>query len=240
MAGFIKLRRDLPEWLVNDATKLRWYIDLLLLSEEKDGKNTIAGRVKMTMRQLAKRWGVDVKSVSRFIHLLDGSDLVFFYNIERCSMSQKMSQEVSQIYMLWDKGLREQMSQKVSQKVSQENDAKKDDKNNTAKEDGKKSLVGPARKIFEDRYKALFNEFYYWQVKDAVSMGQLLAKIKRSRTMKGMAVDDDSILFAFEKLLEMIDDDFILKNFSVGIINSKYNNIVSSLRAKVRQKGHEG
>lgn len=230
--GFVKLRRDLPDWIINDERKLKWYIDLLLLSEDRDSKKTVAGRVRMTMRQLSKRWGVDTKSVSRFLHLLDDGNLILLY-IKKCdTMPQKMSQEVSQIYILSSSDLREQMSQKVSQMVSQETDVVE----TPVEVKQKGSLVTPARKVFENHYNALFNEFYYWQPKDAANMKQLLDKIKSSRSMKNMPVDDESILYAFTKLLEMIDDEFILKNFSVSIINNKYNNIVSSIHAKTRIK----
>ena len=42
-----------------------------------------------------------------------------------------------------------------------------------------------------------------------------------------MPVDDESLLYALQSLLSSIHDDWILKNFSVAIIDSKYNEIVT-------------
>lgn len=87
-----------------------------------------------------------------------------------------------------------------------------------------------SRSVFESYVKSTFDTDYYWTEKDAGSMSKLLKKIRFSRNQKGMPVDDDSLLYALQSLLSSIHDDWILKNFSVAIINSKYNEIVNQAR----------
>ena len=87
-----------------------------------------------------------------------------------------------------------------------------------------------SRSVFESYVKSTFDTDYYWTEKDAGSMSKLLKKISFSRNQKGMPVDDDSLLYALQSLLSSIHDDWILKNFSVAIINSKYNEIVNQAR----------
>lgn len=89
-----------------------------------------------------------------------------------------------------------------------------------------------ARKIFEGYFKSLFNDEYYWQRKDAGAMKQLLQKIAYARKSKNMPTDDDSLCDALTLLLESIKSDWILQNFSVTVINSKYNEIVSQAKGQ--------
>jgi hypothetical protein len=89
-----------------------------------------------------------------------------------------------------------------------------------------------ARKIFEGYFKSLFNDEYYWQRKDAGAMKQLLQKIAYSRKSRNLPTDDDSLCDALTLLLESIKSDWILQNFSVTIINSKYNEIVSQAKGQ--------
>ena len=76
MAGWVKIRRNMPDWLWGSETKLKWYIDLLLMASVKDTERVMRLQVDMTMRQLAKRWGVSVTRISRFLKALDAEDMI--------------------------------------------------------------------------------------------------------------------------------------------------------------------
>ena len=84
-----------------------------------------------------------------------------------------------------------------------------------------------SRFVFESYVKSSFGTDYYWTPKDAGAMTKLLKKITFSREQKKMPIDDESLLYALQSLLSSIHDDWILKNFSVAIIDSKYNEIVT-------------
>lgn len=92
-------------------------------------------------------------------------------------------------------------------------------------------FITKGREVFEKRYADLFSESYYWQAKDAVAMDALTKKIIFNRTQKNMGVEVDEVMKAFEVLLDSIQDEWLLKNFSVTNINSKYNEIVAQARA---------
>ena len=118
----------------------------------------------------------------------------------------------------------------------QELQSRLDEQEKTKKPTTKKAaspLVTRGREIFEKRYTDLFGEGYYWQAKDAAAMVSLTKKITYSRKQKGMPIDDGEVLKALEAFLASITDEWLLKNFSVTNINSKYNEIVAQARAKM-------
>ena len=96
------------------------------------------------------------------------------------------------------------------------------------------ALNGGARKVFESFFNKTYGSAYYWSAKDAGHMTKLLKKIQFARNSRGLPIDDDSTLKALGLFLESIKDDWILQNFTVSVINSKYNEIVS----QARQIGH--
>lgn len=96
------------------------------------------------------------------------------------------------------------------------------------------TLNAKARMMFEEFYKATFDQDYYWSAKDAGNMSKLLDKLKYQRTQKGLPNEDDDVLSALSAFLEAINDNWIMENFSVAIINSKFN----ELRAQAIKKQH--
>lgn len=99
-------------------------------------------------------------------------------------------------------------------------------------------LNSEARKLFEERYQALFSSSYYWSAKDAGNMSSLLKKLKFQREKKNLPNDDQGVLNALKYLLDSITDGWILENFSVTNINSKFNEIVSQIMAKKQEYGN--
>lgn len=91
-------------------------------------------------------------------------------------------------------------------------------------------LNSNARKAFEEHFRNTFGEEYYWTAKDAGNMLQLLRKLTFSREQKQMPVDDASVLYALQVFLQSIKDGWLLENFSVANLNSKYNEIISNVR----------
>ena len=108
----------------------------------------------------------------------------------------------------------------------------KEDKNDS------KEINSKARFIFEDYFRTTFSNEYYWTPKDAGAMSQLLKKISFSREKKNMSTDNDSMIKALEAFLYSIKDTWILEHFSVTIINSKYNEIVASVKDSKLNQGH--
>lgn len=94
------------------------------------------------------------------------------------------------------------------------------------------TLTYRARLTFDDFYKSKYGEAYYFSKKDMKMLSELLKKIKYSRTKrtKPLSVDDDSLLSAFKELLSMIQTKWIIDNFSISNITSKYNEIVQDIK----------
>lgn len=102
-----------------------------------------------------------------------------------------------------------------------------------------KEINSKARSLFENHFKDTFSTDYYWTVKDAGAMTQLLQKLTFSRTQKEMPVDDDSMLYALQILLSSIKEGWIFDNFSVTNINSKYNEIIAQARNGNNRKSNQ-
>lgn len=93
-------------------------------------------------------------------------------------------------------------------------------------------LLTVARELFERFYEQFYGEAYYWTAKDSSAINTLLEKIKHARIRKGMGVAQSELVQAFQLFLESITDKWILENFSISVINSKYNEIVAQAKAK--------
>ena len=96
--------------------------------------------------------------------------------------------------------------------------------------------------LFRSYYLEKFGQPYYWQAKDAGGMKQLLDKIKFSRGSKQtpLPVDDDSLLSALPLFLNSVNDPWLLEHFSVPILNSKYNEIVTNASKTRKQNASTG
>lgn len=100
--------------------------------------------------------------------------------------------------------------------------------------DGKVVLNKRAREVFEKIYQELYGTTYYWTAKDAGQMTKLLNAIKFSRQNRPLPLqnDTDSVIDALEKFLLSINKTWINDNFSVAMIASHYNEIISELKNK--------
>ena len=100
-------------------------------------------------------------------------------------------------------------------------------------------LIAPCREIFEGYYNEIYDAAYYWQAKDAVAMGSLISKITNSRKSKGKATEEEDIKSALSAMLHSVKDEWMLKNFSVTNIDSKYNEIVAQARRSTNGNQNE-
>lgn len=93
-----------------------------------------------------------------------------------------------------------------------------------------KTLVGKARDVFEEFYhdKINPNDKYYWTAADGNQMGQLLQKIRFSRSQRAMPCEEDDMLNALKALLGSIKNQWLLDHMKVGMLNSQYNEIVAA------------
>lgn len=92
-------------------------------------------------------------------------------------------------------------------------------------------LRADIKKIFMDHYKIRFGSEFYWQVKDATSLIKIISqvqfKVKEKRPDETEM--DQSTKDAFEFILLNLKDNFIINNFSIPMISSKFNEIYTEI-----------
>lgn len=95
-----------------------------------------------------------------------------------------------------------------------------------------------SREAFEARYFRLFKEKYYWQAKDAGNMTRVLNALKHQREQKGLSNENNvEVVAALTSFLnEAVKDEWIVKNFSISVLFSKFNEIVARAKAKEQER----
>lgn len=86
------------------------------------------------------------------------------------------------------------------------------------------------KNLFIEKFRQLFGEEYYWEAKDGANLNPIIKKIRFNREKKEMPIDDESISVAFSLFLDSITDKWLLENFSIPNINSKFNEIISQAK----------
>jgi len=92
------------------------------------------------------------------------------------------------------------------------------------------TLFSRARDAFCDRYRAINHSGYYWTAKDAGALKQLLNKIRSKMVERQMDDTDDAVVESLIIFLGSITEKWYLSNFSVSILNGKFNEIYAGIR----------
>lgn len=92
------------------------------------------------------------------------------------------------------------------------------------------TLFTRCRQFFEDEFKRRKGQDYYFEAKDAKALKTLLMKLTKARKEKGLTSTDEELLNAFKVFITKIKGKWLEDNFTLTIINSQYNNILSSIR----------
>jgi len=86
------------------------------------------------------------------------------------------------------------------------------------------------KKVFLDFYLEKNSLPYCWGAKDAKNLIELEKKLSFMLTEVQKVPDEQAMVSNFRIMLENIHDTWILENFSVSIINMKFNEIVSKIK----------
>lgn len=102
-----------------------------------------------------------------------------------------------------------------------------------------KELRAKCKTIFMEHYKSLVGSEYYWTPKDAVQLIELTNKIKfKVKERFGeQQLSNDKIQLGFETILKSITDKWLLSNFSIPNINSKFNEIFTQAKNAAAESG---
>lgn len=245
----IVISRNITEhWLWQDAERLKWWLDLLLLARGKDEKTLVGnklidlkrGQFLASLRFLQDRWAKRNKK-GKIISTPRKERIISFLNTlehENLVLRQKRDHQNTVVTICnYDKyKLTATTSATTTATTSATTSAttpKDTEKKKICTKTAKTTtLLTKARNIFENRFNELYGDSYYWQAKDTLAMKRLLKKISFSRTNRPspLPVDDDSLCAALRAFLLAINKNWITDNFSVTKIDTYYNEIISEIK----------
>lgn len=135
--------------------------------------------------------------------------------------------------------LREEYSEKQSARV-------KARWNKAEKNKGDSSMFNQMKDKFMETYKERTNTEYYFQAKDAGALKQLQNKLAfkvlerdKAKELKRTPDEVDAdVLNAFEYLMAYKGDKFINANFSLPMLNSKFNDIFTQIKTNGTTKAN--
>ena len=98
----------------------------------------------------------------------------------------------------------------------------------------KKSKVKEKSTIYKNKFDEIYaNKFgapFYWKPKEMVGIKGIIAQLQFNMKSKDIEISEESTINSFSVFLNSIKDKWILEHFSPSIINSKFNEIVSSIK----------
>lgn len=239
--GWIKIYRkitDNPLYFSEPFTRMQAWIDLLILANHNEsffyvrGNKVVVkrGEVGYSQENLAKRWCWSRWKVNKFLTDLEREQQIVQQKNKVTTLISILKYEDYQQSATTERTTDQQ--QTVQQTNTNKND--KNDKNTIGVKKTPNNLHAICKKIFLDKYRELFDVEYYFEAKDSANLNAIIKKIKFNRTKKNMSIDDESTSMAFGRFLNAITDKWLLSNFSIPNINSKFNEIIS--HAKNEQK----
>jgi len=251
--GYVKIYRTSmndPLYMKEAFTKWQAWCDLILMAYHSPSDFFVRdikvkakrGCVYLSVNELQKRWRWSKGKVERFLKYLkeDGRIKVEATKVVSCiiirnyAKYQSESKENDNISKSLASGSLHQQIVNQIQAINDRLDAQElQAENKPRRKKESNPLITKGREVFEKKFSDLFGDSYYWQAKDAVAMGSLTNKIIFSRQQKGMSIDTDDVIKALEEFLCCVSDEWLLNNFSVTNINSKYNEIVARARAEL-------
>jgi len=101
-----------------------------------------------------------------------------------------------------------------------------------------KQIRAESKQFFLNCYQSKTHSEFYWTPKDAVALIALLDKVKAKVREKFPEIENESAEFkeklasGYQIILTKIKDKWILDNYSLPIINTKFNEIYSQITTK--------
>lgn len=129
----------------------------------------------------------------------------------------------------------------VANKKVISNNKKVINKNNKVVSEFDKQIRSEGKQFFLSCYQSKTGSEFYWEVKDAAALNTLLKKISAKVHEKFPHLENESaefgekLLSGYQIILTNIKDKWILDNYSLTIINSKFNEIYSQITTKTHE-----
>ena len=172
------------------------------------------GKVDITIRELAKRWGWNYVKVYRYIN--------------KASMHKSVTDFEIKVKHLFG------CSSDTYIASCNKNVTKTETKAKQVKVNKSSTIY---KEKFDEIYQNKFKEPFYWAAKEVVGIRGIIKQLQFGMKNKGTDITEESTMEAFVIFLDNIQDKWILEHFSPSIINSKFNEIVSSIKMSKSKTG---
>ena len=170
------------------------------------------GNIDVSFRGLARRWGWGYVKVFRFIKELkkDKSETDFVTKVKQ------LKDLFSDSYVvLCNKSVTVNVTPKKMKIIKESSTIYKNK--------------------FDEIYQQKFKAPFYWKPKEVIGIKGIVSQLQFNMKSKNIEINSESTMNSFTIFINNIKDKWILEHFSPSIINSKFNEIVSSI--KMSKKG---
>ena len=95
-----------------------------------------------------------------------------------------------------------------------------------------KKLRGDCREFFKQHYHGMKGTEYYWVAKDAAALISLISQIRLKIKEKKNTdqISNEDLFLGFQLVINNISDAWILNNYSITNISSKFNEIYTKIK----------
>lgn len=245
---WIKLYRSVLDWEWYDDSKMvHLFIHLLLKANYEDGKwkgiQIKRGQLLTGIFSLCQQTKISQQSLRTCLEKLKTTNEITIQSTNKYSIITLCNYEIYQTNQQSNNTLANKLSTNEQQTTNKPANHKQEYNNNNKSKEFKEQKNPSAKILFADmklffleEYKKKINTDYYWGAKDAVNLNQLTAKIlfkiKQKEKISGEKEKKDynkEILDGFKHILLSTQDKWINSNFSIPIINSKFNEIFTQI-----------
>jgi hypothetical protein len=235
--GWISIHRKLKEhWLWQDPVKLKWWLDILLSVNHSDAKVNIGyqlfeckrGQSIKSLQKWGEGWGVTKDTARNFLKLLEKDGMITMENLSKTTRLTVCKYDSYQT-SLHTEPTPEQ--RKPNAKPTRPHANNKENKKDNENKDNNLSLHQSAIAAFCDDYKVRFKTAYVVNGgKDGTAIKALLKKIEAKTTESGIEPTHENILTGLTHYLKSITDKWVIDNYSIALINSKFNELFKTAK----------
>ena len=243
-SGWVKTYRQLAEWeWYQDSQMVHLLIHLIIEANHADlkwrGITIKRGQLLTSRKKLSVETGISEQSIRTCLDRLQSTNEI---TVRSTNLNTVIAINKYDIYQANETEINQPTNQRSPSQTTNDQPTTNQPTNKNYKNDkkDKNNIVGvkktPAtlhtvcKNLFIEKFRQLFGEEYYWEAKDGANLNPIIKKIKFNREKKEMPIDDESISVAFSLFLDSITDKWLLENFSIPNINSKFNEIISQAK----------
>ena len=245
--GWIKIHRKIRDnCIYKDSHLLHLFIHCLLKANHKTNtflfnKQEITierGQFVTGRMELSHELNMNSSLVYRKLKILKNIGILNIKTNNKFSVVTVLKYNTYQDVITTSEQQNEQQVNNKRTTSEQQVNTNKNDNNDNNENNDKKSdcrleirqpnLQNQLKEIFENHYYETRGVKYYYTGKCAGNLKQIITKLKAICSADKQS--DKDIANAFKYMIENINDNFINDKFSISIINSQFNEIISQIK----------